>query len=253
MKERPILFSGPMVRALLDGSKTQTRRIVKVRNELPPAWATFASEGHSLSQDNAPRPVGSFFWSEELRPGQPLKSLRRWPILPAKHPMAGDWYWTPSPFGKIGDRLWVRETHAQVFEVDIPAGRTTGPLGTAGSPARPDWKSRYVYLADGEMPNVQWHHVGDSQPVRWTPSIHMPRAASRITLEVTGVRVERLHDISEADAESEGVNFLRSVPDADETLDARGLFHCLWDGINGDGAWAKNPWVWCVSFDRVMR
>lgn len=100
-----------MVRAILDGRKTQTRRVVKVRNELPPAWATFASEGHSLMQDGKARPVGSFYWSEEQQTEKPITTLRRWPVLPEKHPMAGDWYWTPSPYGKIGDRLWVRETH----------------------------------------------------------------------------------------------------------------------------------------------
>ena len=257
MRELPILFSGTMVRAILEGRKTQTRRVVKVRNELPPAWATFASEGHSLSQDGAPRPVGAFLWSEEQQPEQPLKSLRRWPILPANHPMAGDWYWTPNPYGRVGDRMWVRESHAQVFEADIPSGRPTGPIGTMGTPAKPDWKSRYVYSADGPMPNVQWHHVGDSQPVRWTPSIHMPRCASRITLEITGVRAERLQSITEADARAEGVTIadhhMRGYCAGAYWPPSIRAFHDLWDSLNaarGHG-WDVNPWVWVVEFRHV--
>ncbi|WP_175663097.1 hypothetical protein [Burkholderia ambifaria] len=260
MRELPILFSGPMVRAILEGRKTQTRRVVKVRNELPPAWATFASEGHSLSQDGAPRPVSAFFWSEEQQPGQPLKSLRRWPILPANHPMAGDWYWTPSPYGRIGDRMWVRESHAQVFKADIPSGRPTGPIGTMGTPAKPDWNSRYVYSADGPMPKFQWHHVGDSRPVRWTPSIHMPRWASRIMLEITGVRAERLQSITEADAIAEGIDRTAAgfwstygQSEADGTYSPRLSYRCLWDGLNaarGHG-WDANPWVWVIQFRRI--
>ena len=86
---------------------------------------------------------------------------------------------------------------------------------------------------------------------RGRPSIHMPRWASRILLEITAVRVERLQDISEEQAEAEGVNFLRYVPDADETLTAAQLFECLWSSINGDESWSANPWVWVVEFKRV--
>ncbi|MBR8344711.1 hypothetical protein KDX40_13280 [Burkholderia ambifaria] len=240
-----------MVRAILEGRKTQTRRVVTVRGEQPPAWATFASEGHSLMQDGKPRPVGSFYWSEEQQAGKPLKTLRRWPVLPEKHPMAGDWHWTPSPYGKIGDRLWVRETHAEVFEIDIPAGRPTGPIGTYGSPARPDWKSRFVYLADGPMPNVQWHHVGDSQPVRWTPSIHMPRRAARIMLEITSVRVERLQSISEADAIAEGAvytDFGIEPPRGSLSLDGGRTFHPVVRGTQRNG-WHMGD---AMSHERCM-
>ncbi|KAG8151685.1 hypothetical protein [Burkholderia catarinensis] len=291
MKERPILFSGTMVRAILEGRKTQTRRVVTVRGEQPPAWATFASEGHSPTYTKWSKPTGLFYWSES--DDAPTKELRRWPILPPSHAMAGDHYWTPCPHGKPGDRLWVRETHAQVFEVDIPSGRPTGPTGTAGSPARPDWKSRYVYCADGPMPNVQWHHIGDSQPVRWTPSIHMPRRASRITLEITGVRVERMQSISEADAIAEGAvytDFGIEPPKGSLSLDGGRTFHpvvrstqrngwhmgdatshkrCMGSAkyafanlinrlhggenwnLKGPGLWEANPWVWVIEFRRV--
>jgi hypothetical protein len=247
IKERPTLFSAPMVRAILSGQKTVTRRPVRHQPDVPVA-------------DAIPR--------------------RNFPHGPATI----DWYWRPKhghlngvpntgwdfkcPYGQPGDRLWVRESHAQVFEVDIPVGRPFGPVGTAGSPGRPDWKSRYVYRADGEMPNVQWHHVGDSQPVRWTPSIHMPRTASRILLEITDVRVERLQDgegetAYESRYLAEGINRIHHG-DGDYGYHAlntepmpcnwswpEDAFKDLWNSINGAGAWDSNPWVWVVEFKRV--
>lgn len=241
LKERPILFSGAMVRAILEGRKTVTRRAVKHQPDVPVT-------------DAIPR--------------------RNYPHGPA----TVDWYWRPQhghlngvpsngwdfkcPYGQPGDRLWVRESCAQVFEVDIPSGRPVGPVGTAGSPSKPDWKSRYVYRADGDMPNVQWHHVGDSQPVRWTPSIHMPRLASRILLEIIDVRVERLQNITEQQAVAEGVERPENIRDVDvwdgaerELFNAmnqpRDRFKRLWADINGAESWDANPWVWVVEFKRV--
>lgn len=232
MIERPILFNGPMVRALLDGSKTQTRRVAKVRNELPPAWATVASEGHSLSQDAGPRPTGCFFWSEDQTPGMPLKALRRWPILPANHPMAGDWYWTPSPYGKIGDRLWVRETFLYV--------------GPGSGSDLPSYREERANPENHKASNCWFRASQPDETLVWTQSIHMPRWASRITLEVTGVRVERLQDISEADAQAEGVGL-----SDDQTYPYTFAFATLWDQLNGDDAWSADPWVWVVEFKRV--
>ena len=222
VKERPILFSTPMVRAILEGRKTVTRRALKMPHGF---WETSAAG--------------------ELVP------------IPAN-----------CPHGKPGDRLWVRESHTQVFEVDIPQGRYAGPIGTAGSPARPDWKSRYVYRADGDMPNVQWHHVGDSQPVRWTPSIHMPRLACRILLEITDVRVERLQDgegetAFESRYIAEGINRIhqgdgdyafhpfKSEPGPGSWTDPFDAWRELWVSINGAESWNANPWVWVVEFKRV--
>ncbi|WP_175867910.1 hypothetical protein [Burkholderia diffusa] len=249
MKERPILFSGPMVRAILEGRKTQTRRIVKVRNELPPAWATFASEGHSLSQGGAPQPSGAFFWSEEQQPGQPLKSLRRWPILPASHPMAGDWYWTPSPHGRVGDRLWVRETHevrrigTETFEGARPTRRYAGIAYQAD-----DGRSE----VDIDLDTFQALDAKESRG--WTPSIHMPRWASRITLEITAVRAERLRSISWGDAIAEGISDpRRAARRVDPVEGCVAQFRQLWDGLNaarGHG-WDANPWVWVVEFRRI--
>lgn len=223
MKERPILFSAPMVRAILEDRKTVTRRVAK------------PVKHPDLGNIYAP---GALVLERE-----PQHVIDR-----------------ACPYGQPGDRLWVRETHAQVFEVDIPEGRPVGPVGTAGSPGRPDWNCRYVYRADGEMPNVQWHHVGDSQPVRWTPSIHMPRAASRILLEISAVRVERLRDISGDQARAEGIY---SNPAMNGMYTADGDLHTskydgpveafatLWESINGAESWAANPWVWVVEFKRV--
>lgn len=243
MTEKPILFSGPMVRALLDGRKTQTRRVVK--------WPLMsASDGRRCR----------VFGTDDVEEINRLMAIRQ--HAPLLH--------VSQPYGRPGDRLWVRETHAQVFEVDIPAGRPRGSIGTAGSPARPEWRSRYVYAADGPMPNVQWHHVGDSQPVRWNPSIHMPRAASRILLEVTSVRVERLQDMEgqtafESDALKEGINRIhhgdgeymyhafRNEPHPNNWVDPCDAFRELWGSLNaarGHG-WDVNPWVWVVEFRRV--
>ena len=186
MKERPILFSGPMVRAILEGRKTQTRRIVKVRGGLE----YIGPKGCEHEPDS---------W------GYP-------------HP-CDDGYLTLAdgikcPYGKPGDRLWVRETWAPA---EWPP---TGP------PA--------VYRADEGMFASQWK-----------PSIHMPRAVSRITLEVVSVRVERLQDISEEDALAEGITLVeRGTSPVDQ-------FNKLWESINGPGSWEANPWVWVVEFKRI--
>lgn len=189
MKERPILFSAPMVRAILDGTKTQTRRVVKDRHI-----------------DAAP-PACFFQWLRER-----------------------------CTYGKPGDRLWVRETWQAFFDDEVPADRPRGPRHTMGIPARPDRKSFVFYRADGPGPVHR-----DGYAARWMPSIHMPRKYSRITLEVTGVRVERLQDISHADAMAEGMALDDAIYD----------YSRLWEQINGTGSWDANPWVWVIEFQRV--
>lgn len=195
-KERPILFSGAMVRALLAGTKTQTRRAVKAKH-LP--------------------------WLEN--------SVLNF--------LDGKWNQRPLPYGQPGDRLWVRETWMDL--------QGTGIEVVTGSTAR------YAYGAD--TPRGSY---GDDQRkcygLKWRPSIHMPRAVSRITLEITSVRAERLQDISEADALAEGI--VRQ-PDggyglADTThyhfTDPRQSYFSLWEAINGEENVAANPWVWVVEF-----
>jgi len=175
MKERPILFSAPMVRAILEGRKTQTRRVVKMR-------------------DCGGR-VGWF--------GSDIDDVE-WVVNAATRGTG------VSPYGKPGDRLWVRETFA----------RSMG--------------KGYLYRAtDGDL--GPYHATG------WKPSIHMPRIASRILLEVVSVRVERLNNISEADAVAEGVTGMDPVLQ----------YAKLWETINGTGSWNKNQWVWVVEFRRL--
>lgn len=155
----------------------------------------------------------------------------------------------PCPFGEPGDRLWVREAwrvsrkHDHLRPRDLPFARgMTIMYGAGGSRAHNDAGE---YVNDRNYPPTLPAWAGKGRP-----SIHMPRQASRTDLEVTGVRVERLQDITEADAEAEGVDFLRHVPDADETLSARDLYRILWDSINEarGHSWASNPWVWVVEF-----
>lgn len=213
MTERPILFSGPMVRAILAGTKTQTRRVVKGA----PSWATDAGV--------------SYFTPEGMQ------SFR------GRHPEHGPVEkFIRCPYGGPGDRLWVRETWQEFFSDELPANRRDGRPGRMGIPARPDRKSVVAYRADGELA-----HPRDGQ-ANWRPSIHMPRWASRMTLEVTEVRVQRLQEIGEEDAKAEGIV---------ATLNPRASFAILWDSINGKGKriephpWESNPWVWAVSFKRA--
>ena len=205
MKERPILFSGAMVRALLAGTKTQTRRVVK---QQPIPDSRFAGGWKVVGKGG-----------EESATCSPLV---------AHH----------SPYGQPGDRLWVRETFARVD------GQTRPWIET-------DYKATYTH---GDR-------LGDSLGItkKWSPSIHMPRHASRITLEITSVRVERLQNISEADALAEGIPSIDTpgawtlpIP-ANPNLTAiyLGTFCKLWEDINGPGSWDANPWVWVIEFKRL--
>ena len=207
VKERPILFSGPMVRALLDGRKTQTRRIVKVQPHMP------QTNGCVLTVDG---------WQYTHLTGNSGKCE----LLQGESFLC--------PYGAPGDRLWVRENISKPFPDDVKARQFTG----------------FYQATDSE------------RKIRWTPSIHMPRWASRITLEITGVRVERLQDISKEDAIAEGLyQWTHSHKDpapyygiqhADvwET-DPRKTYERLWGDINGKESWAVNPCVWVVEFKRV--
>ena len=203
MKERPILFSGPMVRAILDGRKTQTRRMVK--------WPA-SYKDHEIA--DAVRALNRSSTKSIGRHG-PCDGIR-------------DRF--RCPYGVVGDRLWVRETFAD---------------------ARAMW-GKVFYRADD-----QTDHDSDGT---WTPSIHMPRWASRITLEIVSIRVERLQEITEEDAKAEGVERgIWSQPaglfmePCDETDDKhatyRDGFGFLWSSIYGN--WDSNSYVWVVEFRRV--
>jgi hypothetical protein len=172
MKERPILFKPEMVNAILEGKKTQTRRVVKIRKAV----------------------------DEIIRP---LPDI--------------------CPYGVVGDRLWVREAWSiaeKKFDPEV---------------------SRIVYRADGVDP------LPDATGrARWRPSIHMPRAASRLLLEVTEVRIERLKDITDKDARAEGVDLTGLG-----LTSYRQAFFWLWRSINGQESLDSNPWVWVISLKKV--
>jgi len=208
MKEKPIIFSGPMVRAILDGRKTMTRRVVKLQP--------------------VPEPARFEIWSRADGLWYPCSNSGRTGI--------GNWggpRWR-CPFGIPGDHLWVRETWAD----------------TSKECPRCPVSYRATWPPEDE----------EGRCFKWKSSRFMPRWASRITLEVTGVRVERLQDITEEDAKEEGV-YQRCeewLPtDADPNgyayVMAADAFRTLWDSINsrrGFG-WDANPWVWVISFRRV--
>lgn len=213
MKERPILFSAPMVRALLDGSKTQTRRALRkqfkpdaVPAEMPSTdpiggWVV---DGHS-----------GVWWCDAA--SNPDESVR-------------------CPYGQPGDRLWVRETWRTVTGADDIPPRNMMNV-----------EQFTTYEADEPKPSGMG---------KLRPSMFMPHWASRITLEITRVRVERLKDISQADAIAEG------APPSHPSIDrvsrefgyadfSRSWYAQLWESINGPGTWEQNPWVWVIEFKKV--
>ncbi|HIB5425021.1 TPA: hypothetical protein ACWW9W_003480 [Klebsiella pneumoniae] len=230
MKERGMIFNGEMVRAILDGRKTQTRRIMKPQPE--------------------PCPRGGHWW-----PSNVFKTMLH--VEEEMQNGKGGWggiVGDACPFGDVGDRIWVRETWAE-----------------AGASA-PDLK---LYRANypEHVPSI-YENVPPAEEIHWTPSIHMPRWASRILLEITNVRVERLNAISEEDAIAEGVQgvicpcckgdseYSTSQYDA-ETLAVvdeipcracesnRSKFFTLWDSIYGYGQHCIGEWVWVIEFKRV--
>lgn len=219
MKERPILFSGEMVRAILDDRKTQTRRVVKNQ----------PSEDVNDGRWYADRYNGGPQWCWWGKPGTDV------------HNKVAHHIGQVCPYGKPGDRLWVRERHARTDAI------TTIPH----------------YFADGPLPSISYRH--DVSLLQSYPSIHMPRWASRITLEIVNVRVERVQEITEDDAKSEGapVGFRTVIPVDGKPVGATkpytipssyiGGFANLWDSINAKRGygWDFNPWVWVIEFRRI--
>jgi len=209
MKERPIIFNDEMVRAILSGQKTQTRRTVA-----------------NVRPDNC----------LTLRKPTKTKAGTHTHVIDApKHGLC--------PFGKVGDRLWVREAFA--------AGLCT--------------KSTMAYRATHKPIDLD---EGWDEVIKWRPSIHMPRWASRILLEITDARVESLKDISNEDAQAEGMTFTdygldrfgnqrpgwlwRKSSHHEECLgSAKWAFANLWESIYGEESWRSNPWVWVIEFKRV--
>ena len=245
MKERPILFSAPMVRALLNDSKTQTRRIAKfeaIEPGLNMQFTGLRAERRSNGQ-----------WTLQSRDAATNLNDRTRPLY--------------CPYGQPGDRLWVKETHYR-YGKWVKAGFTASGRqrwrfkANGGSVLYPE--QVHDIVLPSKRTQLGWHK---------RPSIFMPRWASRITLEVTGVRVERLNDISPDDAQAEGLAtitkdgklFKYGIPDRDglpgednygwpwhewriSPVDA---YQRLWTQINGLGSWFSNPWVWVVEFKQV--
>ena len=206
MMDRPILFSAPMIRAILEGRKTQTRRVIK-------DTGFYAIDGHHGAET-------------------------------AKRERAA--LATRCPYGQPGDRLWVREAFQPLFADGVENHWET------------DWKTGKGYAIS--YPATDGIHeyldADDNLTDACKPSIHMPRWASRILLEITAVRVERLQDISEADAQAEGAPF--ELGELERLIlgakaKHRSGFVRLWQSINGEQSWHENPWVWVVEFKRVQQ
>lgn len=216
MKERPILFSAPMVRAILDGTKTQTRRVIKPQ---PDYQIEVEDDGSCVTYNGD-------------------KLVQRW----------------QSPYGKVGDQLWVRETFCQFYKAPDYAKKMR----------RPD-RDVFFYKADKNI-DLKWFKA---LGFKWKPSIHMPRCASRIQLEITDIRVERIQSLTIDDMCAEGIGEMLEDPESiaghgfaeAEHYSIAGVpmmhlpeiygFAAFWDSINGQGSWDLNPWVWVVEFKRV--
>ncbi|HDR2337871.1 hypothetical protein J5638_00645 [Enterobacter roggenkampii] len=226
-----MIFNGEMVRAILDGRKTQTRRIMKVQPDTPEFGLRRIIESSIANE------IGMYFWSQEDARGIKARSKQ-----------------FSCPFGDVGDRIWVRETWAE-------AG--------AGAPDLKLYRANYP-----EHVPTHYENVPPVDEIRWTPSIHMPRWASRLTLEITGVRVERLDKISEEDAISEGMQGVicpsckgdpdysttQYDPDSLAAVDEipcqscesnRSKFFALWDSIYGEANHCMGDWVWVIEFKVV--
>lgn len=211
VKERPIIFSGPMVRAVLEGRKTQTRGVI------------------------TPQPLDSWMsspkadWSEYYKRVRFGMKKHLWIMHPTENREI------VCPYGKPGDRLWVRENW-QTTSIETKLGLNRG----------------VKYQADGISMSFSRDlvlSINNRMSNGWKPSIHMPRWASRVTLEITNIRVERVQEIAGADAKAEGVD---SFLNRDATAWRAG-FQIVWDEINAKRgySWASNPWVWCVSFKKL--
>ena len=211
VKERPIMFSAPMVRAILESRKTVTRRALNAQALKNIGYGVQLGECYELPREG------------------PL------------HPNSIGYYTDFCPFGQPGDRLWVRETFIDLRGTGVEhRPDPDGPL------------QRYAYAADcrpGSHSDEARKYFG----LKYKPSIHMPRAACRILLEITDVRVERLQDISRADIRAEGLHCPPELASDDVSPNYRDWYPAawreLWESTGGD--WNTNPWVWVVEFKRV--
>jgi len=219
VQEKPILFSGAMVRKIIEDLKTNTRRVMK-----PQPFLEHGKDGSWWFLDRSKDGYGktNSAWKDGDKP-----------------------FWTYCPYGKPGDRLWVRESFIHVDATYCYEASTSIPVDPA----------RTIYRADETDPGYG----------PWKPSIHMPRDLSRLTLEIVSVKVERVQDISEEDAKAEGcpviqvthhpcseIERLIKQKHGVGTYPAKRHFQFLWDSINAKtNPWSSNPWVWCITFRRI--
>jgi len=221
MKERGVIFNAEMVRAILDGQKTQTRRIIQS------AAKNMQARGHEVISHREPgdKWYGDHVYSMRDRSGV-------W------QDFTNEEFLAKCPFGQPGDRIWVREA----FRV----------MGCATDVARLMYKASERNSFTESTRTVPVASCTKQPSQKWTPSIHMPRWASRITLEITDVRVERLNSISEEDARAEGcAGGHDSIPDYHYSATPHEHFHHVWTSIYGAESWQANPWVWVIEFRRV--
>lgn len=246
-KERPILFSGPMVRAILEGRKTVTRRPIKHQ----PFDLSWSRRDHRFE-----------YVSGRAENGDEVDGFHAYTTR-----SGGQWS-AKCPYGQPGDRLWVRETWGVIshdfdqqgnaidWEPDRPAKAIREMRFGRGY-----YSGHVVYAADGPCEWAGDEDGGGDPRSAWKPSIHMPRTACRILLEITGVRVERLQGISDEQALAEGVRLYADHAELGDwyhvegietySADPRKSFELLWASINGAEAWSTNPWVWVVEFKRI--
>lgn len=235
MAMKPILFSTPMVRALLAGTKTQTRRIVKPQ----PKHRLVDGLAHVTIGMNPADDGAVWYDADGIHPGREVRSPYR-----------------------VGDVLWVREAHS-IFDL-----RPENLDHPSAKPPTTEWPASVQYRADVEeaerlgipipsetrfsVPASEWRASFDTDHLVWRPSIHMPRWACRLFLRVTDVRAQRVQEISEADAVAEGMK-PRPVEPYDCFDDPREQFAFAWDSLHGPGAWARNDWVWAYTFERAAK
>ncbi|HHL0157633.1 TPA: morphogenetic protein [Klebsiella quasipneumoniae subsp. quasipneumoniae] len=229
MTERGMIFNAEMVRAILAGRKTQTRRIMKVQPESNQLGLLLITDSTRHSD------IGRYHWAESNATGNYVRSKL-----------------FACPFGAVGDQIWVRETfQGPLFNYE----QMDEYLEDSSKFEKPEFCQ---YAADGGH-RPEYQDADDNLRHGWRPSIHMPRWASRILLEITDVRVERLNAISEEDARAEGIidggclNCGEPEPCgcANPEPDATDAFAYLWQSIYGQENWNANPWVWVIEFERV--
>jgi hypothetical protein len=241
MKHRPILFSTPMVQAIMGGNKTQTRRVVKPQPTGLPCGKCVSSTD---KED-----IGTYGFADGERITASIKC----------------------PYGQIGDVLWVREAWRLIswdFEdgsafIDYKEGM---PIWIDLDEDGEEWLLNQVELLEkkGCISAESMDEDGHYQVLKhfpWKPSIHMPKAAARIFLRITDIRVERLQDISEEDAIAEGIGNAengrmgyKDYLDSDSaTFHAKQSFESLWQSINGAESWDENPWVWVITFESIEK